>query len=492
MFFPRRKYFPWGEKAKLPNFEVCHTDMNVIPCVRMRMKKQGFVTLTAAIFCMEVGGLASAQEGNAVNLTDETKATDTVVSATDEATETTGETAEEEQKDVVATLMEGVARMRSEIGEAVKNLGGVKDPKQSRVNRFERTREAAEENLKNVEKCVESIHRLREEYVALVSKDFGLTRIPRDKVDSFLIEGETALNTALRALSNKSEEVRLTGLDLFEKAMDKYRGVGMFAEVLQKYSSTVGRFDKKWSRAKDALERNRSKLSGSAREKGEASEGLQVSRLEQRMKQAGKDFNKDWFIPLSSNLPMLEKALERTKKAMSTIENAEKDEGIGTLPRVLQGYWDTVEEGIQLMRAGEFDRAEALLKETEVSSDISRFSSACLPQEMRKSLSEQLHDLASEIGNRYKEAKRNNQKKDREEMNAQRFLNMAASAIDRMNDDVADMQEDAKRREEEEARRREAEEARLGEEKESDVSDKEEKTKTSTQKDDETKDAKDN
>lgn len=447
------------------------------------MKEHTFTTFAAVMLCVGAGVFASAQEGDTEDSTDAAEVTKTSVSEGGAATGTDGEGAGEEQKDAMTVLTENVAKRRAEIEETVKLLGEIKDPRQSKVNRFERTRETAEENLKNVEKFIESIRRLSEEYDALISKDFELTKVSREQLDAFLAEAETALTAAIRALSDKSEGVRLTGLDLFEKTTDKYRGASTFAEALKKYSGTIAKFEKKWSRMKNALERNRSKISESAREKSEASEEVQVSRLEQRMKAAGKDFNKDWFIPLSTNSTMLERACERVKVAMKSVENMEKDEEIGTLPQKLQEYWDTVEKGINLMRSGEYDDAEALFKDVKVHSGISSLPDTCLPQEMRRALADQVSDLCSEIRNRRNEARRSEQKRNRDEMNAQRALDMTGNAIDRMRDDLADMQEDAKRREEEQARRREEEdEARLKEKKEADGDDEEEKAESPAEK----------
>ena len=179
------------------------------------------------------------------------------------------------------------------------------------------------------------------------------------------------------------------------------------------------------------------------------------------LKSADKDFNKDWFIPRpNSNLLMLEQACEHAKKALAALERVEGDEGMGQLPQLLEDYWNTINRGINLMRSGEFESAESLLKDAEVFQNISHLSEPCLSMEMRRMLSEQVRDLNSEIRNRRNEVRRSKQRIERDETNVQRALDVAASAIERMRDDVADMQEDAKRREEEEARRREEEEER--------------------------------
>lgn len=424
----------------------------MIRWVQTRMKGQNYIAWTAVMLCLGVGVPTPAQEEDEAVTANETEAVAPAEGASEEAG---GE------KDPSMKMVQDIAKMRAEIEEIVKEFREIKEPTKSKVSHFERSKEVAEENFKNAEKYIESIRSLNETLTELTSKEYALQRISHEQLDVFLAEADAALNDALRAMGKKSDEIKLTGLELFEKAADKYRGSGMFGYALRKYRSIVTKFEKEWSRTKGVLERNRLKLLDSVREKAEASEKIQLAKLEQRMKSADKDFNKDWFIPRpNSNLLMLEQACEHAKKALAALERVEGDEGMGQLPQLLEDYWNTINRGINLMRSGEFESAESLLKDAEVFQNISHLSEPCLSMEMRRMLSEQVRDLNSEIRNRRNEVRRSKQRIERDETNVQRALDVAASAIERMRDDVADMQEDAKRREEEEARRREEEEER--------------------------------
>ena len=417
------------------------------------MKKHTFITLAAVMFCVGVGLPAQAQE------TDELKTTgvvDAAGEAGDAAGESDGEVAEE--KDSVTKLTESVTKLRAGVEEVVKAYGALKVSSQTKVNRFERSKSSAEGALQNVEKAIESIRAIEDEHEKLIQKSFDPTRITREQGEAFLVEADEALTEAMRLMKSKSDEVKIKGLEMFEEATKKYQGAVSFPEALKKFNSTIGKFNAKWARAKESLQKTRSKSTESALKRAEAQEKIQFDKLEQRMTAADKNVNRDWFIPLATNLLMLERACARVKSAESTMEREVKQESVGCLPEVMEKFWEAFNRAINTMLKGDFDAAEEQIRDADVLHEISRLSEFCMPQDMRRSFTEQAHDLSAEIRNRRNELRRIEQRKSREEMNAERSLSAVSSAIERMRVDVEEIQEAEKRAEED--RRRHEEEKR--------------------------------
>lgn len=318
------------------------------------------------------------------------------------------ENVEEQTKDELTEIKEVLAAHQQKYEALEKEIAAFPEPPRALVSRWDRCKTLVTEKVKGIEKRLQELESQQKEQDDLLSRPFVFEVITRENRQNYQVEGEALASEVVAALSTKVESKLVEGLDKFAQLSESYQGLKCYAEAEKLYGSTIKKLEKKWRQTKDRLAEGRKKLKGVALSKAEDSEQAAFEKLTKEMAAAGKDINKEWFVPQPNNLLMLERAASRAKQAMQSLEQniARRGEPSASVEDLLAEYWNTVEEAISLMQKGKLDEATEMTNNNEPFRELSRQSRGAMPEAMKEALRKQNQAVVEDIRNRRSEVRR--------------------------------------------------------------------------------------
>lgn len=395
--------------------------------------------------------------------------------ADDEAS-TGADPAAAESAATAETAANVVSQLRQKLGAVEKMYGELKQPSPSVTSRYTRGKEEVEGRLKTLEEHQQTLKELESKVADTYAGVYVFEAFPVEDREKYEQDGEKLIQKALAGLSSKSESDQVEGIRRFEELRASYQGMTRYKETLELYTKVSGRLEKKWSSAKDSIEKARQKLSSSKVEKIRDSEAATMEKLENKMTNAGKDLNKEWFVPSMTNLAMLDKACQIARNSRQSGLNRLSDEADKKpAPELLRAYWSRVDDVVNMMRSGRLEEAATMLDDSDVYTEIVSLGRYSMPDEYRDNLKKQHQELRNELRKRSSEFSKVQREKAREESTIERESRTVENRLDNLvetmerekeNEERKAEQaaEEAARKAEEEAARKAEEEARKAEE----------------------------
>ena len=120
----------------------------------------------------------------------------------------------------------------------------------------------------------------------------------------------------------------------------------------------------------------------------------------------GDDIATVWFVPQGRNLKMLSICVNKVKDAIRRNEREKLDSAVGTVPSLLQQFWDAMDKVRMEMVTGNLEGAEKELSNIAAFNIIMGLKQPLLPNEYRNPIREQYRATQQEITKRLREYRR--------------------------------------------------------------------------------------
>lgn len=361
----------------------------------------------------------------------------------------------------------GADAMQSKLDELDKQVAEFKEPSKSFAARYERNKKDVLTRIQKIKEARKKLDELKADYNLSLLRPVEFSILPEEKRNEYEDEGAAIVGEVLGLLKGKEPE-QIAGVGKFARIYAEYQGIPDYPAALEQYKKVVDRLEKKWNAAKERLLKDRQKYTASARQKAEDTEQAAYKRQEQKMEKAGKNIEKDWFVPTSNmmvNAPILDLLLQRIREA-KRIAASEPGAGAGKVPELLREYWAVVDESLQMLREGKMEQLMEKLNNVESYQAVLGVSQYCMPDKYRQAFRDQNSELRSELNKRQREHREYERSVQRSESAIERDLRQVESTLDRMMSDIDTEKDELARKAEEAAERAAEEEAKRLEEEE--------------------------
>lgn len=360
------------------------------------------------------------------------------------------ETEQASASDEKDSLAAKLAAHKESVTKLQDEIAALKDASKSFISRTKRLMELASEKVKSAEKSFDEYQKLLLEKEAFLSKEYVFQVIPEEDRNKFEQEGDKLLKAAMKDLTSKVEKEQIRGLAEFEEIRDAYQGLPKYKESYSQYHKVLTRLAKKWNNLKERMIKDRQKFQSAKLTQTQEIETAQYEKMEQKLKSAGKDINKDWFVPNIANLPMLERICYRAKQSLDSSRNT-VNESAGKVPELIMKYWESMDAARSLMMAGNLEAAKEKIDGDESFRELNSLNRNCMPDEYKDAFRKQQQDFKDELRDRTNGVRKIDQKINRAISSLDRDFSSIEMNVDRVNDELTREKEDIERKAEEAA-----------------------------------------
>ncbi len=336
------------------------------------------------------------------------------------ATESAERTAK--AKDATLRLREKLAKVDTEFNTLTKPTSGLKASCRNGKSRVER-------DLEKMDKLALDVANLQEQYNNN-SSEYIFTHVTPDQRNAYVNNGQAAHKAMLVDMKQRKGARKIGGLDKFELMRDRYQGLPEYKQAYEWYEKTLNDLEKKWEKMQANEEKKRKKLMSDKRDAMREADEKEFEKITAQLKKEGEDIARVWVNPSPRNLKMLQTALNKVKDAQRRAEYNKLSEHVGTVPSLIEQYWQAMDEARRLMVSGNFDGAEQALDNDPAYKTINSLNRQLLPEEFKKPLVEERRALEQEIRKRSRSHNTLKNQLERKIAELERSTNAAESQLD--------------------------------------------------------------
>ncbi len=325
-------------------------------------------------------------------------------------------------------------RLRNRLAEVDAAYATLRAPSNTLQRRVSNTRERIVKSLDMLDKQALTVAELQEKFNEAGRGGYTFDIVANDQRDQFQRDGEAAYNAMVVDMKEKPGARKVGGIDKYEILRERYQGIPQFKEAHEWYLRTLHDLDRKWTKMQANEKKRRNSLQQNKKDAMEKADGEQYDELCKMIEADGEDVMKVWFNPRPRNLIMLQKALNKVKVRLT--EKNELTEDVGTVPALLEQFWQTMDQARHLMMEGQLEQADELLKNDSSNQKLSQLGRNVFPMEYRKSIQDQHKALEQEIQKRQRNTRNLKQKLEREAAQLERSTNNAEAQINLLMEEI--------------------------------------------------------
>lgn len=314
------------------------------------------------------------------------------VQAQDEAEPVSAESAPAQPEEDALTAQ------RKRFEDIEKQAAELKEPSRTFTSRYERMKAEAERSNKRIDEQLQKV-KASEEKLEEISRGSFLFEVVRESErEQYAQEGAEMVQKVTKLLNGKDTE-QIEGVAGFEALYENYQGIPGYVAAHDQYRNVLDRFERKWTAARDKAQRDRQKLTGSARTKADDAEQSLYRRTAKKMSGLNKDIEKDWFAPsgnMMSNMLLLDLLLQKVRTA-KRMASSEPEDDAEKLPDMIKAYWDEMDIVVQKLQTGAPDQGTEMLNESKSFDAIMAARHRSIPEKYKKLIREQHNKLRDEL-----------------------------------------------------------------------------------------------
>ena len=299
-------------------------------------------------------------------------------------------------KDISLELRKKMEKVNSELASLTK-------PSNSLVSAVERGKSSFERNIGKIDEMAIEVAELQTKFNQVTGGDYTFTHVTSDARDKYMRDGKAAHDAMVIDVKEHKNSRKVGGLDKFEILRERYQGIPEYKEAYNWYITTLKTLQKRWTNLLNAEEKKRSKLNSAKQADMREKDEQAYKRLEDYFEKEGEQIAKVWYNPEKRNLVMLKAATSKVKDALRRNENGLRDEAIGTVPAMIEGFWANMDKVRTQMISGDLAGAGDTLKADENYNKLLRLNRQLLPEDYKAPLRAQRQDLDQEIKRRIRE-----------------------------------------------------------------------------------------
>ncbi|MBO5684780.1 MAG: hypothetical protein J6R92_07515, partial [Akkermansia sp.] len=321
---------------------------------------------------------------------------------------------ENKAKDATLRLREMMATLDSQMAKISK-------PSRSLVSQVNQAKRRVTAQLSDMDKRSLEVARLQDEFNEAGAADFTFDKVSVEQRTQYERDGKAAYKAMKIDMKERKGRRKVAGLDKFEILRENYQGIPEYREAYGWYVKTLYALEKKWSAMHKKENNLRQRLQSEKRSLRARQDEAQYKDIAAKLKEEGDDIAKVWFVPPTTNLKMLNISVNKVKDAIRRNEDRPLDKEVGTVPALLEEYWNKMDEARMAMITGNLEGAEQMLRDNKAYEHIVRLKTYLIPNEYRNPIIEQHREMEKEIRTR-----------SRNYSNLKRQLERAIEALDRV------------------------------------------------------------
>ena len=330
---------------------------------------------------------------------------------------------EDKAKDATLRLREKLALVETKMAKITK-------PSRSLTSQASALKRNINRQLENLDKRALTVAKLQDEFNKAGAADFVFTKVTADQRDQYMRDGAAAHAAMKNDMKERKGRRKVGGLDKFEIMRERYQGIPEYKESYEWYIKTLHALEKKWTNMLAKEDAKRKRLIPDRKKAADKLDERQYQELAAQLKEDGDDINTVWFVPQSRNRKMLSIAVNKVKDAIRRNEGRELDKEVGTVPSLINQYWENMDQVRMDMINGNLEGAEERLKENHAYSVLLRLKTYLLPNDYRQPIVDQYKEMQQEIQKRMREHRRLKGALERETMALDRSISQANAQID--------------------------------------------------------------
>ncbi|MBQ2379507.1 MAG: hypothetical protein II295_03860 [Akkermansia sp.] len=302
-----------------------------------------------------------------------------------------------------AKAKDATLRVREKLAQVDAEMNTLSKPSKSLINSVTRTKKDLERKMTELDKIAIEVADLQSKFNQVAGGDYVFTHVSNNDRDKYMRDGQAAHKAMLIDVKEYKNARKVGGLDKFEILRDRYQGIPEYKDAYKWYMSTLKDLQKRWGNLLAREEKKRSKLNSAKKSDMLEKDKEAYNKLEALFEKNGEQIAKVWYNPDNRNLVMLKAATAKVKDALRRNEKGLNNEAIGTVPQLINSFWEAMDRARSLMIAGDMEGAEQTLKNDTTYQKLLRLNRELLPEEYKTPLREQRQDLDREIKRRARE-----------------------------------------------------------------------------------------
>lgn len=325
------------------------------------------------------------------------------------------------QKEGENKAKDATLRLREKLAALDTEMAKISNPSRSLQGQVTQAKRRVTSQLEDMDKRALDVAKLQEEFNKAGAADFTFDKVSVEQRDQYMRDAEAAYKAMRIDMKERKGRRKVAGLDKFEIMRERYQGVPEYKQAYDWYVKTLYALQKKWAAMHKREETARMRLQSDKRSLRSRQDEAEYKNIAAKLKEEGDDIAKVWFVPPGRNLKMLSISVNKVKDAIRRNEDRPLDDEVGTVPSLLNQYWECMDKTRMAMINGDLENAEKLIHDNAAYPVIMRLKSYLLPTEYRTPLVDQHKEMEKEIRQRM-----------RDYNNLKRQLERATSALDRV------------------------------------------------------------
>lgn len=319
-------------------------------------------------------------------------------------------TMEEAAKEEAATERAGdekaadaTLRLREKLAQMDAALAKITKPTPSLVSQTNNVKKRITSQLEDMDRRAIEINTLQQQFNLSGAGDYTFDKISVDERDKYVRDGKAAYKAMLVDFKQKKSSRKIGGLDKFEIMSERYQGIPEYKTAHKRYIKTLKDLDKKWSALHKKETNARKRMVDNKRRAMTELDQRQLEETLEELKELGEDTNRVWINPPQRNLLMLTNGLRKVQDVMRRTDRVKLDPAVGTVPSLLNQFWEQMDKVRELMISGNLEAADDEHRKNAAFNVIMGLKRELLPNEYRTPIREQYKDMQQEITKRKRE-----------------------------------------------------------------------------------------
>lgn len=296
-------------------------------------------------------------------------------------------------------------RLREKLARIDTEMSKISKPSRSLINQTTSVKNRITRQLADLDKRSLEVSDLQDKFNKAGAADFTFDKVRVDERDRYVRDGEAAYLAMKNDMKEKKGRRKVGGLDKFEIMRNRYQGIPEYKQAYEWYIKTLYALQKKWTRMHDKETTARKRLTGDKRKAMDKVDQRQYEELAAKLRADGDDIATVWFVPQPRNLKMLSICVTKVKDAIRRNEGQSLDKAVGTVPSLLNQYWEDMDKIRMSMVTGDLEGAEEKIKDVASFKILMGLKQDLLPNEYRDTIRAQHNDTQKEITRRLRDYK---------------------------------------------------------------------------------------
>ena len=294
-------------------------------------------------------------------------------------------------------------RLRRKLEQINTQMATLSKPSSALQNMSRNTQQRVTRSLADMDKLVQEINELQQQFNQTGSGDFTFDIVPVSDRTKYEQDGKAAYKAMIDDMKQKKRSRKVGGLDKFEIMEDRYQGMPEFPAARESYLKTVRVLEKQWNKLKKAEEGKRRSMAPAKKSSMLAADQEELDKLEAYFKKQGEQIAQVWYNPSKRNLKMLQDCVNKAEDVLRRSEKTRLDDHVGKVPDLLKEFWSMMDDVRQKMITGDLEGADKTLSEDKTYREIVQLRSNLLPHEYSTPIKEQHKAVQTEIKKRMRD-----------------------------------------------------------------------------------------